>query len=243
MIKSRVYLAGALLVAAAGAANAGISVTPTVVSDYDFRGFTQTGNSPAFQLGVTYAHDSGFYAGLWGSNINFGPGDPNVEVDLSSGFTFGDAKDGLAWDLGAVYYTYISGSQFNYPELYAGVTHGWFNAKLFYSWNFGNIHEAAYYISTTGTFPLPANFGLVVHAGYSGGSYWDKAVQGNGDTGGYFDWSVGATYTIGKFALGLTYIDGSDWSRIPTASNPDHIFDSQSKVVGSISTTLPWASE
>ena len=72
MINSRIAVAGALF-AIAGAANAGISVTPTLTSDYDFRGITQTNNDPAFQLGVTYTGDGGFYMGLWGSNVDFSP--------------------------------------------------------------------------------------------------------------------------------------------------------------------------
>ena len=66
MIKSRVLLAGALLVAA-GAANAGVTVTPAVVSDYDFRGISQSAKDPAFQLSVNYTADSGFeeIGGYW----------------------------------------------------------------------------------------------------------------------------------------------------------------------------------
>jgi hypothetical protein len=95
MIKSRVFLAGALLVAAAGTAHAGLTVTPAVVSDYDFRGVTQTANDPAVQVGATYAFDSGLYVGGWGSNIKFGAGDPKLELDWSAGYTFGDAKEGF----------------------------------------------------------------------------------------------------------------------------------------------------
>jgi len=70
MIKSRITLAGALL-AVAGAANAGFSVTPTVTSDYDWRGISQTMEDPAFQLGVNWTHDSGFYLGA--VDPTFGP--------------------------------------------------------------------------------------------------------------------------------------------------------------------------
>ena len=143
MIKSRVFLAGALLVAAAGTAHAGLTVTPAVVSDYDFRGVTQTANDPAVQVGATYAFDSGLYVGGWGSNIKFGAGDPKLELDWSAGYTVGDAKEGFAYDLGAVYYTYQkSGSDFNYGEVYAGVTRDWFNAKIFYSPDFGGARQA-----------------------------------------------------------------------------------------------------
>jgi uncharacterized protein (TIGR02001 family) len=234
MIKSRVLLAGALLAAAAGAAQADVTVSPAVVSDYDFRGISQSKNDPAFQLGATYAHESGFYVGAWGSNVDFGLDKPDIELDVTTGFTFGDAKEGFAYDVGAVYYTYVSASDFNFPEIYAGITRDWFNAKLFYSWDFGGVKESAYYLSTTGTFPLPADFGLAVHAGYSGGNYWDT-FYGNG----YFDWSVGVTKALGKFTLGLAFVDGSD---LPTGPK-NTPFSSASKVVATVTTTLPWASE
>ena len=40
------------------------------VSNYIFRGLTQTFGKPAVQVGFDYAHSSGAYAGLWGSNIS-----------------------------------------------------------------------------------------------------------------------------------------------------------------------------
>ena len=239
MIKSRVFLAGALLVAAAGSAQAGLTVTPAVVSDYDFRGITQTANDPAVQLGATYAFDSGLYVGGWGSNIKFGAGDPKLELDWSAGYTFGDAKEGFAYDFGAVYYTYQkSGSDFNYGEVYAGVTRDWFNAKLFYSPDFGGKSTAgntpAFYISTTGTLPAVWDMSLVLHAGSSAGKYWDDAYAA-----GYFDWSAGLTKTVSNVTFGVSFIDGHD---LP---DPGHKkpFSSGSRVVASISTTLPWASE
>ncbi len=229
MNTSRILLAGALL-AATGAAQAAVTVTPTVVSDYDFRGISQTAESPALQLAVTYANDSGFYLGGWGSNVDFGAGDPNIELDVTAGFTFGDAKEGFAYDIGAVEYTYVGKSDFNYPEIYAGITRDWFNAKLFYSWDFGGLSQNAWYLSSTGTFPLPSDFSLVAHAGYSGGDYWDTNY---GD--GYFDWSIGVTKAFGKFNVGLSFVDGSD---LPSSGK---VFSTDSKVMLSISTTLPWA--
>ena len=42
-----------------------------VFSDYLFRGVSQTSNDAAVQGGFDYAHASGFYAGIWGSNISW----------------------------------------------------------------------------------------------------------------------------------------------------------------------------
>jgi len=87
------------------------SFNVAVVSDYLFRGVSQTHGKPALQGGVSYTHPSGFYANLWGSNITWvkdGLGSGSTEIDVSAGYknTFGDSK--LGYDVG--YYTY------NYPN-------------------------------------------------------------------------------------------------------------------------------
>ena len=50
------------------------SANVTAVSDYVFRGITQTDSHPAIQGGFDYAHASGLYAGLWASNVDFNDG-------------------------------------------------------------------------------------------------------------------------------------------------------------------------
>lgn len=227
-------LAAMLLPAVAGMACADtFTVTPALVSDYDLRGISQNARDPAFQLGANYASATGFYLGAWGSNINFGRGDPKVELDGIGGFTWGDAKEFAALDAGVIYYSYVGKSDYNYPELYFAVTKDWFNAKVSYSWDFAGTHESAWYLSTVGTFPLPQEFAFVAHIGYSGGNYWDRFY---GD--GYYDWSVGFTKALGRFTLGLSFIDGSD-----LRDGPGRLFDTRSKVVGSVSTTLPWSAD
>jgi uncharacterized protein (TIGR02001 family) len=230
MIKSRAVLAGSLL-AFAGIASADITVTPAVVSDYDFRGISQTKENPAFQLGLNYNHESGFYAGLWGSNVDFGSSKPDVEVDVFAGFAGGDAKESIGYDVGAIYYTYPSAGDLKYWEAYAGISHGWFAGKIWYSPDFGGKstagHTSGLYTEVNGTFPLPHDFSFVAHAGYSYGDYWDSIE--------YFDWSVGFTRSFGNFSASLKFIDGSD---LPDGGSK--VFSTDSKVWLSISTTLPW---
>lgn len=40
-----------------------------LVSDYRFRGISQTATRPAIQGGFDYAHASGIYAGTWASKL------------------------------------------------------------------------------------------------------------------------------------------------------------------------------
>ena len=236
------------LLSIAGAAGAdGVTATVTGSSDYDFRGITQNAMDPALAISVDYAHDSGFYAGIWGSPVDFGDCcNEDIELDYYAGYSWG-SEDGPTWNAFAVYYTYPStgtagGGAFpsdaSFPEVNFGVTYKWLNAKLWYSWDFANFDHDAYYVDTSGTFELPQGFSLVVHAGYSGGDYWSSQVSGLSE---YYDYSIGVTKSVGHFNLGLKFIDGSNLSELN--NTPSDVFSSDSKAYFSISTTFPWSSE
>ncbi len=242
MIKSRVLLAGVALTAVSAAAHAGLSVTPTVVSDYDFRGITQTANDPAVQLGINYAHDSGFYAFAWGSNLDDDSyPDADLELDLGLGFAGGDAAESFGYDVGVVAYTYPGNSDFNYYEVYAGLSKSYFGLKLWYSPEFAGVSgdTSAFYLDGNATFPLPNDFAIVAHLGYSFGDYWEVFPDADGDDT-YFDWSVGVTKTLGNSSLALKYIDGGDYRDFNLANDA---FETNGKLWASVSTTLPWKSE
>ena len=73
-MKLRQGVAAVLLLVSGAAAHAELSGTVGVVSDYDFRGASQTSKDPALQGSIDWASESGFYVGAWGSNIDYGPG-------------------------------------------------------------------------------------------------------------------------------------------------------------------------
>jgi uncharacterized protein (TIGR02001 family) len=116
-----------------------------VVSDYRFRGISQSYGQPAIQGGFDYTHASGFYLGNWNSSVssnsyNNGAG---LEVDLYGGYRFPLTKD-LGGDIGVLHYLYPgaklnsapatpTGNKYDNTEIYFGVTQGAFNAKLSYA--------------------------------------------------------------------------------------------------------------
>jgi len=227
-------LAAAALALTALTAQAEITGTVTATSDYDFRGITQTAQDPALQGSIDYAHDSGFYAGAWASNVDFGDCcDENVEIDLYAGFSGGET---LTYDVGFIYYTYPGADNIDYPEIYAGLGWNWLSGKVWYSNDLGNSGDSAMYYEANGEWALPANFGASAHVGYSDGDYWDNAY---GD--GYMDWSVGVTYEISHFTLGLKWIDGSDLKAAD--GTPDNVGSSEARAVFTVSTTFPWSKE
>lgn len=223
-------LSAAVLLGLAGAANAGVSSTITATNDYDFRGVSQTAKDPALQASLDYAHDSGWYIGAWASNIDFGPGfDGDFELDLYTGFT-GKVNDDLSWDVGIIRYMYPSESDIDTFEVYGGMTYKWFKGKLSYSDDFFGTGESAFYIDTSATIPLPANFSLLAHVGHSSGDAWAEDL---------LDYSVGVGYTAGKFNLALKYVD-TDASNSKGNLVEDDVFNNEGRVIFTVSTTLPW---
>ena len=99
---------------AAKPAEPSFSVTTNIgfASDYYARGVSQSWHKPAVQGGFDVAHSSGFYAGVWGSNItpNTYP-DANVELDAYAGYngSVPGVKD-LGFTVGAIGYFYPGGS-------------------------------------------------------------------------------------------------------------------------------------
>lgn len=119
----RRLLLAAALVGFAGSANASLSSTWTLASDYLFDGVSQTYDDPALQISLDWSNDYGIYAGLWASNVDFGPGDPaNVEVDLYGGVTK-SYDSGWGWTAGFASYYYTGApSDYDYTEVTGGVT-------------------------------------------------------------------------------------------------------------------------
>ena len=80
-----------------------LSVNVGFVSEYSFRGIAQSNENPAVQGAFDVSDDSGLYAGVWGSNVNFNDSDEaQLEVDVYGGYS-GEFK-GLSYDVGLIYY-------------------------------------------------------------------------------------------------------------------------------------------
>lgn len=227
-------LAAIGLLGAATAANAEVSSTWTLASDYDFRGASQTAKDPAIQGSIDFATDTGWYVGAWASNVDF-DSDVDYEVDLYTGFSGGE-EDGLGWDVGFVYYAYPDDSDLNYPEIYGKLSYGMFSGGLYYSNDWVNSNDSSVYASGDIGVPLPQNFSLNLHAGYSFGEFFsDRDTE-------YFDYSVGVGYTAGKFDLALKYVDTTLDNGDFGFSDAD-LFNTEGRVIFTIATTFPWAGE
>lgn len=223
-------LAALGLAAMAGAAQAEVSGTATIVSDYDYRGFTQTGNDATVQLSIDYAHESGWYIGTWGSGVDFGTDKPSTEVDVYSGYR-GSAGD-LGYDVGVLYYAYPGASDLNFTEIYGKLSYSIVSGGVYYSNDFGGSSDSAFYVYGDVGIPAgPLTVGL--HAGLSDGDGVGATYFGDGAGGfvedSYADYAIGVSYSASNLTLGLKWIaiDAGD------AGSDD-------RVVLSVSTALPW---
>jgi hypothetical protein len=153
----------------APAAQAQFSANIGAVTDYRFRGISQTNKKPALQGGLDYGFSNGLYVGTWASMVtkDLYPHGKGLEVDLYGGWKKEIAKD-LTLDVGALYYWYPSsayytygvggtantaksGNKFNNTELYIGASYKWFSAKYSYATsNYFGASSAAFGNATLG---------------------------------------------------------------------------------------------
>ena len=110
--------------ALSGSALAELSANIGATSNYVWRGVTQTDDSAAISGGLDYAHEAGFYAGTWASNVDFDD-DTTAEVDFYGGFA-NELGMGLGYDVGAIYYAYPGADDdLDFTEVYLKLSYSW----------------------------------------------------------------------------------------------------------------------
>lgn len=205
----------------------------SVVSDYYFRGLSQTWHNPALQGGVDYVHSSGWYAGLWGSNISgnqYAGG--SLEVDYYGGYN-GKINDDWGWTAGLYGYYYpganankISGSTvnqtYNTLEWNAGVSYKWVSFKVSTTLGdaFGATKNNGYTSDTSGStymdlsanIPLADDLTLGLHVGQTDVKAKLSAPLASGATDpDYTDYKIGLTKTFKDgWNIGVAYAESNN---------------------------------
>ncbi|WP_460456040.1 TorF family putative porin [Arenimonas alkanexedens] len=175
-----------------------------VTSDYVFRGVSQTDEEPALQLGADLNFDSGFYVGAWLSNVDFGAGSPDVEIDTYLGWTTDFAED-WNFDIQVNRYNYIgeddSFGDGDYNELITTVS---WAETLSFTWGFTNdvyaLGERGQYFGLGGSFDVGADIGLDLGVGMS--TFDNSTGYDN-----YRDWSISLNRDFGPVNAALGYYD------------------------------------
>ncbi len=113
-------------------AQAEVAANVALTTDYVWRGVSQNNEDPALQGGFDANLGSGFYVGIWGSNVDFG-GPESTELDLYGGWTT-DLGSGFGFDIGYLAYTYHGGDgadASDFDEVYVGLTYSGFGVTYY----------------------------------------------------------------------------------------------------------------
>ena len=179
-------------------AHADLAFNVGVVTDYRYRGISQTRLKPTVQAGVDFSN-GGFYLGAWASGIkwikDFG-GDSSYELDLYGGYK-GELTKDVTYDVGVLTYQYPSNGfdpSANTTEIYGALTFGAFTAKYSHAVTdtFANIDSKnSYYLDLSAGFDV-GGFTVTPHIGYqkisgplsSVASYTDYALTVSKDFSG-----------------------------------------------------------
>jgi uncharacterized protein (TIGR02001 family) len=232
MLSMKKFMGAAMLagatIAGAGAASADeptLSGSVTLATDYVYRGVSQTENGPAIQGSFDYTNGN-FYAGVWGSNVDFGSYygisvDVPMELDVYAGIT--PTIGPVSADFGIIGYFYPGAAEntifaptgeWNYWELKAAGTVNPSEALTL---------GAAIYWSPE--LALDGGDGLYyeINAAFAASdslSFSGAVGQQSADATGYFfttgapvdeytTWNIGGTLAMHGFELDLRY-SGTD---------------------------------
>ena len=252
-LKSKLLLA---LLAVSGVAFADEPAAPEdslsynvgAVTQYRYRGISQTKGKPALQGGADFAAASGWYVGTWASTISWiadsglqpsvspkvsinGP----VELDLYGGYKFD--LNGIGMDVGYLKYQYL-GNQLaqlgqdngfvnaNTDEVYAAATFGMFTLKDSYS--LGNLFgvynsKGSQYLDLSATVDLGEGYSLVPHVG--------RQVVANNSMNSYTDYSLTVNKDLGKGLSASLAALGTDAQRSVYTANDANYFQGRKAIV------------
>ena len=201
-----------------------ISGGAALVSDYRFRGISQTNRRFALQGNITLKHASGLYGTIWGSSVDdYVAAGSDQEIDFVAGFakSFG----GTTVDAGVTYYYYpgSGGADTDFYEPYVAVSQafGPVTAKVLAAYapkqsalTIGNGKEDNFYLAGDLSGAVPGTpLTLTGHVGHSfGPSYLTVGDE-------YTDWSVTAGYAWKNLTFGLAYVDTDATAYSPTGRN------------------------
>jgi uncharacterized protein (TIGR02001 family) len=183
----------------------------TVASEYLYRAIAQTRGKPALQGGFDYAHPSGVYVGLWGSNISWisdavAGASASLEIDVYGGYK-GSAGP-LGYDLGVLTYNYpgtgkpAGNAKPETTEVYGALTWEWLTVKYSHSttslfgWTKpdGSKTRGSGYLEANVSYDLGSGLTLVAHLGR-------QKVKGLSDAS-YSDYKLGLTKDVGIGVIG-----------------------------------------
>jgi len=191
------------------------SANVSMLTDYLYRGISQTNENFALQGGFDYTHTpTGIYAGTWASNVDFAE---SLEIDVYGGIG-GELGSGISWDVGGLYYAYPGSNaqpEENFFEAYANLGYTFSGVQLepgvevgvAYSPDFFGEDGDGVYVHGSLDLSLPYDFGLSFYVGH-------QDIEGDKLSGPagfkYTHYSVGLSRSFGPLDLSVSWNDASN---------------------------------
>lgn len=193
-----------------------VSANVGLFSQYVFRGISYTQEKPAVQGGFDIAHQSGLYAGVWGTNVSDAAlNNAAGEIDVYGGYanTIGD----VTYDLGFLQFIFPDGEingtneKYNTLELNAALTWKFLNVKYsrtvtdYFGLNNKSMglgrggSEGSNYIEANVTYEVLPGWKALAHVGR-------QHVRNYGEFN-FTDWKLGVTKDFeGGWQAGVAWI-------------------------------------
>jgi uncharacterized protein (TIGR02001 family) len=189
-----------------------LSATVTFATDYIWRGISLTGEDVAWQSSIDYKHNSGLYAGLWGSNIDFG-NSAQLELDVYGGYT--SNMGGLVYDISVEGYIYPGADndlKYDFVEVGLGISYDFkilaIDVGFQVSPDFFASTGVATHVETGLKVPLPGDILSIYDLRVDGHFGYQDIDEG----GSFMHWDAGLVATIVGFDFDFRYLgfDGDD---------------------------------
>lgn len=193
LIAVAIVAATPLLGASVAHAEGPISGTVTFVSDYLSRGVSLSDGRPAIQGSLDYGHDSGLYAGLWGSSVSSELNSSGVEFDVYLGYATSFGAFGVD----------VSVTRFIFPGDASSDDTDSTEFKVAASYDFltlayyRDVDFDLDYLKLSASYEIMEGLSLDGHIGYL------DPDEGQTKT----DYSIGVTKAFAGLDIGLYYID------------------------------------
>ena len=146
-------------------AEAQVSGSIALVSDYLFRGVSLSDRKPALQTSIAYDHDSGWYGGAFASTVRF---DDDARQGAQLMAYLGRVlrlTDSLSWEIGIADSTFSRHHEYDYQNVYAGVAADVISARIHYARHYFGLGADAIYAEINGSRGLGNDLRLVGHFG------------------------------------------------------------------------------
>lgn len=177
-----------------------LSGNMSMVSEYMSRGMHMNWDNPALQASLDFVHSSGWYASLWGSQVDdkyYANG--SVELDVLAGYR-ASINNKLSYDIGIGAYFYPGANwrhvkpspwpsgRYDTVEAVFGITYDWLNIKYSHT-------LTDYYGYDSRTVPL-----MVYNSGVLGGVKSGHGTRGSGYLEANANFDVGYGLSLGLHA-------------------------------------------